>query len=117
MSRVWVEGVLDRVRGDLVEDHPPHRHGRSEHLDEVPGDRLALAVLVGGEQELVGGLQRRPSGGRTLEGSVDDVDGLEVVGGVDADGAPDLGVDDVLRELGRRVRAGPGRGRARTGRV
>ena len=39
-------------RGDLVEDHPLHRHLGGEHLEQVPGDRLALAVFVSGEIEL-----------------------------------------------------------------
>jgi hypothetical protein len=37
-----------------VEDHAAHRHLRLQHLDEVPRDRLALAILVRREQELVG---------------------------------------------------------------
>ena len=49
-----VERALDRVLRDLVEDHPPDGHLGLQHLDEVPGDRLALAVLVRREQELVG---------------------------------------------------------------
>ena len=55
-----VDGVLDGRRGDLVEHHALDGHLRLEHLEEVPGDGLALAVLVGGEVELVGFLQRRP---------------------------------------------------------
>ena len=42
---------------DLVEHHPLHRHLRLQHLEHVPRDRLALAVLVGREVELA----RRPS--------------------------------------------------------
>ena len=42
----------DRLGRDLVEDHPPDRHPRLERLDQVPGDRLALAVLIRGEVEL-----------------------------------------------------------------
>ena len=98
--------VLDRLGGDLVEDHPADGHGRAEHLDEVPGDRLALAVLVGGEQQLVGGLERVLQGS-DLGGVGDHVDGLEVVLRVDAERAAHLGVDDVLRQLGRRVRQVP----------
>ena len=44
--------LLDGAAGDLVEDHPLHRHPGREHLGEVPGDRLALAVLVGREVDL-----------------------------------------------------------------
>jgi len=40
-----------------VEHHALHRRLRSEHLDQVPRDRLALAVLVGREEELVGTLE------------------------------------------------------------
>ena len=36
---------------------------RLEHLDQVPRDGLALAVLVGREEELVGALERPPQGG------------------------------------------------------
>jgi hypothetical protein len=44
-----LEGALDRIAGDLVEDHPADRHLRLQLLEQVPGDRLALAVLVRGE--------------------------------------------------------------------
>ncbi len=54
-----VDGGADRVAGDLVEDHPAHRHPRPQLFSQVPGDRLALAVLVGGEQEFVDVLERR----------------------------------------------------------
>ena len=53
-----VHGVVDRCRGDLVEDHPLDRHLRLEMLEEVPADRLALAVLVRREVQLAGVLQR-----------------------------------------------------------
>ena len=46
---------------DLVEHHAAHRHLRLEHLEQVPGDALALAVFVGGEEKLVGVLERPPS--------------------------------------------------------
>jgi hypothetical protein len=36
-----------------VEDHSPDRHRRLENLEQVPGDRLAFAVFVRREQELV----------------------------------------------------------------
>ena len=51
--RGLVERALDRVLRDLVEHHPPHRDLRLEHLAQVPGDRLALPVLVRREQQLV----------------------------------------------------------------
>src|SRR5262249_32917298 len=87
---VEVTPVLDRlvdgVAGDLVEDHPPHRHVRAQHLEHVPRDRLTLAVLVSREVELAG------VGQRVLEllDDVllllrDDVDRLKVVPDVDAE--------------------------------
>jgi hypothetical protein len=36
-----------------VEDHASHRHLRAQLLEQVPRDRLALAVLVRGQQQLV----------------------------------------------------------------
>jgi hypothetical protein len=51
--------VLDGLRGDLVEDHPADRDLRVERLEQVPGDGLALAVLIGGEEELVRVLEQR----------------------------------------------------------
>ena len=77
--------VVDRLAGDLVEHHALDRHLGPEHLDEVPRDGLALAVLVGREVELVGALQR----------------------------APQLGDDVLLAPRGRRTRAGSGRRRRR----
>jgi hypothetical protein len=47
----------DRLRGDLVEDHPLHRNLRLQLVQEVPGDGLAFAVLISCEVELVGVLQ------------------------------------------------------------
>src|SRR5581483_12205629 len=44
--------------GDLVKYHPAHRYRRLEGLHQVPGDRLSLAVFIGGEVELVDALQR-----------------------------------------------------------
>src|SRR5260221_716391 len=51
------ERTIDRILRDLVEDHAPDRNGRLQHLEQVPGDRLALTVLVCREQELVRILQ------------------------------------------------------------
>ena len=51
----------------------------------MPADRLALAVLVGCEDELVGALQRRLQlGDDLLLRRVHDVDGVEVMVGIDA---------------------------------
>ena len=48
---------FDRGLGDLVEDHAADRHLRLQVFKEVGGDRLALAVFVGGEVQLGGVLQ------------------------------------------------------------
>ena len=56
----FVDGLADRLLGDLVEDHPADRHLGLEHLEQVPRDGLALAVLIGGEQEFVGVLEQLP---------------------------------------------------------
>ena len=45
--------------GDLVEDHPLHRHLGGEDLGQVPGDGLAFAVLVCGQIDLAGLLHQR----------------------------------------------------------
>jgi hypothetical protein len=80
-------GVGDGLGGDLVEHHPPGRNRGLELLEQVPGDRLALAVAVGGEQELVRARQRVLQGadGRLLV-RVHDVERLEAV--VDIDPRP-----------------------------
>src|ERR1043166_8016157 len=44
------EGVGDRVLGDLVEQDAPHLAPVAQLARDVPGDRLALAVRVGGEE-------------------------------------------------------------------
>ena len=49
-------GALDRIEngplGDFVKDDPPGLiHRQSEHLGQVPGDGLSLAVLIGGEPD------------------------------------------------------------------
>ena len=49
-----VESPRDGVLRDLVEHHPPDGDLRLQYLDEMPRDRLALAVLVRREQKLVG---------------------------------------------------------------
>ncbi len=73
-------GVADRLRGDLVEHHAVHGHLGLEHLAQVPGDGLALAVLVSGQIELVGVLEQLPQlvDLRPLVG-VDDVQRFELV--------------------------------------
>jgi hypothetical protein len=67
-----------------VEDHPVHRHLGLQHLQQVPGDRLALAVLIGGEEEFVRVLQRPfELADLFLLVGIDDVVGLETVVDVD----------------------------------
>ena len=56
LARV-VAGGFDRVLGDLVEDHALDGDLRLQHLEQVPRDRLAFAVFIGGEVELVGVLE------------------------------------------------------------
>ena len=96
-----LQRVLDRPRGDLVEDHPLDRDLRLQFLQQVPGDRLPLAVTIGGEQEFVGVRQGGLEGldGRLLVG-VHDVDRLELV--IDVDAVPRPLLPLVLgRHLGR----------------
>ena len=95
-------GALDGLRGDLVEDHPLDRDLGLEGLEQVPGDRLALAVLIRGEVELVGVLEQRLElADLLLLVGVDDVVGLEVVVDVDAELAEGA-LLDVGRHLARR---------------
>ena len=83
------DGGGDRRRGDLVEHHAAHRHGGLERFDQVPGDRLALAVFICGEVELGGVLDQALELGDLLFAvGADDVDRLEAVLGVDADACP-----------------------------
>jgi hypothetical protein len=96
------DGVLDRLRRDLVEHHAAHRHvgRRVEHLEQVPGDGLALPVLVGGEVELVRRLQRlAQSLDHVVLAGAHHVEGLEVVVDVDPEVGPLLALEggrDVL---------------------
>jgi hypothetical protein len=98
------DGPGDRLRGDLVEDHPAVRHLGLELLQQVPGDGLALAVFIGGEQEFVGVLEQALELGDLLAlVAVHDEQRLEVVVDVDAEPGPRLA--PVLgRDLGRAVR-------------
>jgi hypothetical protein len=85
------ECTLDRVAGDLVEDHPAHRNLRLQHLEEMPGDRLALTVLVRREQELVGAGEQLLQLAHLLPlVRIDDVERLEVVLDVHAEPGPGL---------------------------
>ena len=85
------DGGLDRVLGDLVEDHALDGHLRVEHLQEVPRDGLALAVLIRGEQDLVGALERALEFADRLRLAIaDDVVRVEVV--LDVDGVLAVGL-------------------------
>ena len=97
-----LDGAGDGLGGDLVEDHALDRDGGREHLEEVPGDGLALAVLVGGEIQLVGVLEQPLEIGhdRLLRGR-DHVERLEPVVHVDAEAGPALAL------VGRRHLVGP----------
>ena len=98
------DGAGDRLRGDLVEDHPAGGDLGLELLEQVPGDGLALAVLVCRQVELVGVLEQRLElGDLLLLVGRDDVEGLEVVVDVDAEAGPRLRAE-LLRDLGRLVR-------------
>ena len=46
-----LDRLVDGLLGDLVEDDPLDRNLRLQHLEQVPADRLALAVGVGGQHE------------------------------------------------------------------
>ena len=99
-----VHRVRDGLRRDLVEDHSPGRHLGLEFLEEVPGDGLALAVLISGEVELVGvleqGLELRDLG--PLVG-VHHVQRAEVIVDVDPEPRPRL-LAVLLGDLGSLVR-------------
>ena len=98
------DGAGDRLRGDLVEDHPAGGDLGLELLEQVPGDGLALAVLVCRQVELVGVLEQRLElGDLLLLVGRDDVEGLEVVVDVDAEAGPRLRAE-LLRDLRRLVR-------------
>ena len=91
------ERLADRALGDLAEGHPLGLRRRDVGgLRDVPGDRLALAVEVGGEVDGVGGLRGLRDLGDLLAAVVgDDVLGGEVVLDVDAE----LALAGVLRQV------------------
>ena len=97
-------GLADGVAGDLVEDHPADRDLGLQDLEQVPGDRLALAVLVRREQQLVRVLEQALELGdlAALVG-VDDVERLEALLDVHAEPGPGLAL-----LVGRDVRGAGG---------
>ena len=97
------DGLRDRLGGDLVEDHPVVGNLRLEFLEQVPGDGLALAVFIRGQQEFVGVLKQVLQLGHLLPLVVrDDVEGLEVVVHVDPEAGPRF-LAVLGRDLGRPV--------------
>ena len=87
------ECFADRVGRDLMEDHPAHRHARVQDLEHVPADCFAFTVLVGGEEELVGILQRLLQlADNFLLVRMHDVDHVEVIVGIDS-GQPAVRLD------------------------
>ena len=104
-------GALDRLAGDLVEDDALDRDLGLQLVEQVPGDGLALAVLICREHELVGVLEQLLELGdlRLLVGG-HDVDRLEGVVDVDPEPRPRLAL--VLGgHLVGALRAGHGCGR------
>ena len=90
LARV-VDRLADRLRGDLVEDHPADRYARLQRLQQVPGDGLALAVLIRREVELGGVFQQRLElGDLGLLVGGDDVERLEAVVDIYAEPGPRL---------------------------
>ena len=86
-----------------MKDHPAHGDLGLQHLDEMPGDRLALAILVRREEQLV--RFRQPFlelGDDLLLIRIDHVVGLEALLHVDAERteAPALRLGDVLGPVG-----------------
>ena len=81
-----------------------HRDPGREHLGEVPGDRLAFAVLVGREVDLARVADEAAELGDLLALLPrDDVKRLEVVVDVDAEARPRLGLEG-RRDVGGRSR-------------
>jgi hypothetical protein len=94
-----VRGGEDRVFGDLVEHHALDRNLGLQHLQQVPGDGLALAVLISCEQELVRVLQRPLElADGFLLGVGDDVVRFKTVVDIDREST-----ERTLFELGRQV--------------
>ena len=99
-----VERAHDRVLRDLVEDHALDGHLRLQHLHEMPGDRLAFAILVRREEELVGVRESLLQvGDDLLLSGIDDVVRLEAVVDVDAERTEPLPLrlGDVLGPIGK----------------
>ena len=87
MSRGFAKASWMAELGDLAEGHPAGLLERDVGgLGDVPGDRLALAIEVGGEEDEVGAAGGLLDVADLLASVVaDDVLGLEVVVDVDAE--------------------------------
>jgi hypothetical protein len=85
------DGVLDRVLRDLVEEDPTHGDDRctalrADLLGHVPGDRLSLAIRVGGDEHFARILRRALQVGDRLLLAGDRHElGLEALVDVDAE--------------------------------
>ena len=102
MVAALLHGPLDGLAGDLVEHHPLRCPRGGEHLAQVPGDRLPLAVLVRGQVDLTGlAGQLLQLGHLGLLLGRHDVDRLEAVVDVDGQAGPRLPL-----EGGRELLAG-----------
>ncbi len=98
------ERRLDRRPGDLVEDHPAHRHLGPQHLLQMPRDRLPLAILIRCEHEFVRVPQRLSElGDLLLLLARDHVERIESAFDVDAEAGP-----RAAAVLLRHLRGGPG---------
>ena len=109
------QGGLDGFGRDLVEHQAPHGHPlrRREHLQQVPGDGLPLAVLVGGEIQLVGGCHELLQLTHLVPlAAAQNVERLEVVLDIDTQARPRLGPVGLgnLRRLRGQVADVPERG-------
>jgi hypothetical protein len=91
------EGVPDRALGDLAERDPTGLRRRDVGcLRDVPGDRLALTVEIGREEDRVGRSRRLRDLGDLLPAVVgDDVFRREIVLDVDSE----LTLAGVLRQV------------------
>jgi len=83
------DGLGDRLGRYLVEDHPLGRYPRLEFLHQVPGNGLALAVLISGEQEFVSVLEQLLELCDLLPFvGIHDIKRLEVMVDIDAQASP-----------------------------
>ena len=97
-----LHGLADGLLGDLVEDDSLDRYFRFENFLEVPADRLPFAIGVGCQVDLSGAFQRGLQRLNMLALVVgNDVIGLEVAVGIDAESSPLFFADLVGNFVGR----------------